>query len=464
MSKKSPVYEFGNFRFEPGAVRLIRLEDGREIDCHLRPMARALLRELLNAWPDVLRFEQAGKLVWGEEYDPDDEHFRNRLRATVADITAIMGLGSVQTVRKEGYRFGLQFQVKSAEDRHPRPLPVPKLNPEPLGPPVGALPIGSKVYVSRSADDDLRRWIEARCSFVKIQAPRQTGKTSILVRGKQFAHDLNARVAYTDCQDIPEDAFSTTESFLRALAQSLSRELDVATPDEIWKSLDDPHQKFRNYLKDEALGSFEEPVVWLWDEVDRLASRDYRDQVFGLLRALHNARAMRPEEHWDRLTVVMTYMTEPSLVTRDPSQSPFNVAMRLSLEDFSVEQVTELNGRYGSLLNNKELDRFYGLVGGHPFLVNYGLYWMAEQKCDLTSFEKQADRDNGPYGQHLQQMWKLADGNLAPAVTRVLQGQPSLTKADFDRLVREGLLTGDAPRRARLRNRLYEHYLKARLL
>ena len=66
----------------------------------------------------------------------------------------------------------------------------------------------------------------------------------------------------------------------------------------------------------------------------------------------------------------MAYATESHRFITDLNQSPFNVGTRLVLEDFSLEQVAELNQRYGSPLRVQTgLAGFFKLVGGHPYLV-----------------------------------------------------------------------------------------------
>ena len=74
----------------------------------------------------------------------------------------------------------------------------------------------------------------------------------------------------------------------------------------------------------------------------------------------------------------------------DLNESPFNVGTKITLEDFTPEQVAELNRRYDRPLHNdKEQKAFYDLVGGHPYLINRGLYEMTEKSLDLAAFSAQ---------------------------------------------------------------------------
>jgi hypothetical protein len=106
------------------------------------------------------------------------------------------------------------------------------------------------------------------------------------------------------------------------------------------------------------------------------------------------------------------------------------------------------------------------LVGGHPYLVQRGLFEMTNHGLALEAIEDQADHDEGIFGDHLQRMLLSLerDTGLSDAVRSILQRQPVLTAADFYRLRSAGVITGDAPQGARLRCELYARYLKKRLL
>src|SRR5947208_13728322 len=131
-------------------------------------------------------------------------------------------------------------------------------------------------------------------------------------------------------------------------------------------------------------------LVWGLDEVDRLFTRDYGSEVFGLFRSWHNERALDPGGPWSRLTLAIAYATEAHLFITDLNNSPFNVGTRLTLEDFTLEQVADLNRRYGSPLGNPaEVNRLYRLVGGHPYLLRRALHELAIHPLGVDGFEAQ---------------------------------------------------------------------------
>ena len=149
------------------------------------------------------------------------------------------------------------------------------------------------------------------------------------------------------------------------------------------------------------------------------------------------------------------------------NQSPFNVGTRLALGDFTSEEVAELNRRYGSPLKSPtELERYFGLVGGHPYLVQRGLYQMAFHRSTLCDLEAQADGEEGPFGDELRRVFVSLTHNLSltEAMRSVLQNKTCPTPESFYRLRSAGLVSGDSAHEVRARCPLYATYLKKHLL
>jgi hypothetical protein len=127
--------------------------------------------------------------------------------------------------------------------------------------------------------------------------------------------------------------------------------------------------------------------------------------------------------------------------------------------------VRDLDARYGSPLRDEATrDRFVRLLGGHPYLSNRGLYEMTARGLDLASFEGLAERDEGPFGDHLRRILVLLarDPELTEALRAVLRGR-ACPDAPFFRLRSAGVLAGDSARSARPRCELYARYLEKHL-
>jgi hypothetical protein len=294
------------------------------------------------------------------------------------------------------------------------------------------------------------------------------GKTSLLARGLQQAREAGARVVFTDLQSLDATDLANEEAFFIALARSLKMqlELDVSIR-KVWDEDLSCSMNMEWFVRRSVLGSTTEPVVWGMDEVDRLFTCDYGSAIFGLFRSWHNKRALDPTGPWSRLSLVMAYATEAHLFITDVNQSPFNVGTRLTLEDFTLQQVAEVNALYGEpLRGDADLMRFFRLVSGQPYLVRRGLDIIAGQSVSLSDLENNADRDEGMFGDHLRRILVLLsqDEALLEVVRTVLRGQPCSDADSFYRLRSAGIMAGDSAGDMRPRCMLYASYLARHLL
>jgi hypothetical protein len=335
--------------------------------------------------------------------------------------------------------------------------------------PVGGLPLDSECYVRRTTDDAFQSALARRDSNVLIRGARQVGKTSLLARGMHQARQAGARVAFTDFQRFNLSELASLETFYKGLGAAIAEELDLdVLPDDSWDSRISANRNFELYLRREILERADVPLIWALDEVDRLFGCDFGKEVFALFRSWHNKRTGldRHSELWRRLTLAISYSREAHLFITDPNQSPFNVGTIFTLEDFTPELVAELNTRYDRPLRDAvEVVSFIGIVGGHPFLVNRGLYEMAENHLDLTAFEEQAAGEDGLFGDHLRRIIILLtkDSALCDDVRRVLSGRPGLSPQSFYRLRAAGVMAGESPQDVRPRCPLYATFLKNQL-
>ncbi|HLK60513.1 MAG TPA: AAA-like domain-containing protein [Chthonomonadaceae bacterium] len=332
----------------------------------------------------------------------------------------------------------------------------------------GPVPLGSPYYIVRQADGAFMAALAEYDSIVLVKGARQMGKTSLLARGLQQARERGVKVVLTDFDSFTSAQLASSDILLRSLAADLADQLDLPTlPDAVWSDQFSGTRNLERYLRREALGSFEGPFVWALDEVDRLFSCDFASDVFGLFRSWHNRRSLDPGGPWSRLTLALSYATEAHLFITDANQSPFNVGTRLALEDFTREEVEELNRRYGALLQNEgEIVRYYALLQGHPYLVRRGLTKMTTESMDLQELERRADRDDGPFADHLRRLLNLLarDKELTDMVCSVLMQTSCLDQASFYRLRSAGILAGEGAHAPRMRCMLYQAYFARHLL
>jgi DNA-binding winged helix-turn-helix (wHTH) protein len=458
MKKRSRlIYEFGPYRLDLCECRLLRR--GQEIT--LRPKLFNLLAILIEHRGQMLEKDDLIHSVW-----PDTEVEDSNLTVSINALRRALGDDLyIETVSRRGYRFAADVKVILA-DMHTAAI-TQSMAEEP-DTPGGAMPLHSNFYIERQTDREFHHALARRDSIVLVKGARQVGKTSLLARGMQQMREAGAAVVLTDLQHLTSTSLETVEKLFLTLAELIADQLELAiAPHQEWNNFLSPSSNFQRFLRREVLEKIPTSLVWGLDEVDRLFSFDYASEVFGLFRSWHNLRALDPAGPWQRLTLAFAYATEAHLFITDLNQSPFNIGTRLTLEDFTADQVAELNRRYGEpLRSQEEVTRFYELIGGHPYLTQRGLYDMVKRKIDLSAVGEQAALDEGVFGDHLRRMFISLerDAVLCEALRSMLRGKDGLTPMHFYRLRSAGVLSGTSPQGARPRCELYERYLRKHLL
>jgi hypothetical protein len=206
-------------------------------------------------------------------------------------------------------------------------------------------------------------------------------------------------------------------------------------------------------------------LVWFMDEADKLFGIPFASDFFGLVRSWHNSRATEPHGPWSRFTVVISYATEAHLFIRDLNQSPFNVGRHVLLQGFDLGQTEELNRRYGSPLAPGEVKSLRSLIGGQPFLMRRALDVVKRGAMDFPSLLAQADRDDGPFGDHLKRI--LVAVSQLPEVVEVLRSSKERSQlkdvSGFHRLVAAGVMYQTSNNEAAFACELYRKYLERHL-
>jgi hypothetical protein len=331
----------------------------------------------------------------------------------------------------------------------------------------GAVPLDSPFYLARPIDAEAIAAVRRQDSFVLIKGARQTGKSSLLARIAHDARDRGAKLICTDWQKIPIASVESTRSFLLDLAETFVEHLDLdMDPHTFFPPERAATRCFEKLLRRGVFPAVAGPIVWLVDEADRLFDCRYRDDVFAMLRSWHNERAIDHSSGWKRLTVVLAYATEAYLFISNMDQSPFNVGLQLETEDFTPDQVAEMNRRYGGPLRTEaEIRQFTALVGGHPYLVRMCLQRIATGRDSAAGMLNGLETGAQALRAHLDRIriCLQRDPELAAAARAFfVEGKPPAFD-HFIRLRAAGLICGAYPACARPRCRLYELYLKQAL-
>jgi hypothetical protein len=348
-------------------------------------------------------------------------------------------------------------------DLHP---PLPEFDPRflELDAPGGTVKLRSEFYVERDADGQLKREILRSGTMTTIRAARQTGKSSLLVRGAYHARQNGAQVVNIDLQRVDRDRLASPVSFLRYLAECIVRKLrlDLDEVARLWRDSLGPQDNLTYLMEDYVLPESEASVVLTMDEVDRLLTTSFHSDFFALLRSWYNSAAY--DELWERLNIVMVISTEPFLLIQDLNQSPFNVGLRLHLRDFDEAQMRDLIRRHGTSLGHDDFRQFVELLSGHPYLTRKALYTLVNSGSTWEDLYRVAPTDQGPFSDHLRHYyWVLRqEPDLRQALKQVIRQGSCADDMALFRLLGAGLVkeSGEA---YSCRCDLYRMYFQGKL-
>jgi hypothetical protein len=276
-----------------------------------------------------------------------------------------------------------------------------------LQPPGGTLDVDDPWYVRRSSDAKALGLIgqTVRGQTITIKGPRQMGKSSLLMRIVAAAIEAGKKPVLLDFQLLDHETRSSAGVCYRRFAAAIAEQLDLPHDvEKVWDaSLPDP-QNCSRYVEKQILSKLDAVVTLAIDEADMLFATDFRADFFAMLRTWHNDRGNPVKKAWRKLDLILVTSTEPYMFIDRAVQSPFNVGEVLALEDFSPEQVEDLNRRHRSPLFPQEVRRLVDLVAGHPYLTRKALYLIAGRQPTLSPDElfQQAAEDSGPFGDHLR--------------------------------------------------------------
>jgi len=325
--------------------------------------------------------------------------------------------------------------------------PLPKADPrflEELTTPGAAVTLRDTLYVARAADAELTRNVLKMGSLTTLRAPHQTGKTSLFVRGIHHAHEHGSKVVQLDMQRVDRQKLETYDGFLRYLADyivwKLHIEVDVA---QLWRLPLGSQDKLSMLLEDYVLSTSKKPFMLAMDEVDRLLKTDFHTDFFALLRSWHDSGSY--QEAWRKLNLLLVISTEPHLLITDVNQSPFNVGLKLDLQDFNEAQVGHLNQRHGSPVPEAEISDLMTLLNGQPYLTRQALYTLVkEPSLSWSQLKRIAATEEGPFASHLRHYnWLIRDNKeLKAALKQIIQQNQCRDEMIFYRLRRAGLVKG----------------------
>ena len=272
--------------------------------------------------------------------------------------------------------------------------------------PSGSIALDSPYYIERPpVEEQAYEEIDKPGALIRIKAPQEMGKTSLLLRILDYASRQGYCTVSLNLQQIDEAILNDLNRFLRWLSANVTHQLKLESKiDDYWDEDIGSKISCTLYFQDYLLEQINQPFVLALDEVNQIFEHpQVAKDVLPLLRSWYE-EAKRLLS-WQKLRLVVVHSTE-IYVPLQLKQSPFNVGLPIQLESFNLEQVQQLAQCYGiNWQDAKEAQQLMDLVAGHPALVNIALYHLSHGDVTLAQLLETATTATGIYHHHLQRHW-----------------------------------------------------------
>jgi len=228
--------------------------------------------------------------------------------------------------------------------------------------------IPDSLYVKRAADHKLKEIILRMSKPAYISVARQMGKTNLLIQAKRELENDSTRVVYIDITNKFETAQECFRYVINQILNSNEEIAEFVEASEIINnnrltSKSNPTEEYQNEIK-EILKKFRGNLVVFLDEVDDLRKHAFSDDIFGQVRKTYFIRETYPV--LKRITYVLSGVIDPEKLIKTKENSPFNIAIPIYLEDFSIGEFYELINKSEIIIDNEIKEYIYDWLKGNP--------------------------------------------------------------------------------------------------
>lgn len=318
------------------------------------------------------------------------------------------------------------FMEQTRLTPNPSGKPFPKLPvPSPPGYPSGAVSLESAFYLKQPfLEQQIIKEITKPGGLVRIKAPQEMGKTSLLLRilndcQKNFGY----RIVSLDLQKVDQSMFENIHQFLRWLCVNCARKLGLQPNlDHYWDEDLGSKMSWTIYFEEYLLEEIDGPLVLALDELNQVFEHPkIAEDFLPLLRSCYEEAKKNPI--WQDFRLIVVHSTE-IYIPLQLEQSPFNIGLPIELEFFSQKQVEQLATKYQlNSQDNEEIKQLMELVRGHPALIHLALYRISQKEITFKELLATAVTQTGIYAYHLQRHWLALKENpeLAKAFKMVCE-------------------------------------------
>lgn len=276
----------------------------------------------------------------------------------------------------------------------------------------GQVPLGSPYYVERPpAEQYAREEILQPGALVRIRAPHELGKTSLMARALADAQDRGLRSVVLSLQLADTHVAKDLTRFMRWFCAVVTRNLQLPNRlEESWDDLFGASYNCTDYFENYLLTAIDSPLVLALDGIEAIFSYpEVAADFLSMLRAWYEKARYGGSNSliWQRLRLILVHSTEVYLPLNH-HQSPFNVGTLIDLPTFTLHQVCELAQRYG--IESDPAEYLWNWLGGFPYLTQSALYYLGLCEVTLEQLTQTAIAVDGVFGAHLRQQF----GDLQP--------------------------------------------------
>jgi len=328
--------------------------------------------------------------------------------------------------------------------------------------------VDSPYYIERDVESQCFKLIKMPSTLIRIKAPRQMGKTSLLARLNDHAKHQGYSTLSLSFQLLDASSFSSLNIFFWRFCALVSRQLGISTK-KISESWDiesfGPVSNCTNYFADYILPEQDAPIVLSLDEVDKVFLYEQISQdFFPMLRAWNELS--KNHDLWKKLRLIIVHSTE-LYIRLDSATSPFeNVGYSVTLRDFTPDEIRVLAEKHQLRKVQEIVMSLVEILGGHPFLVRLALYHLALGNITLAELLAQAPTEAGLFKDHLRRhLWNLQQHpELLRAMKQVVAATTPVRIDSVQAFKLQGMglieLQGDY---VTPRNALYRRFFRERL-
>lgn len=228
--------------------------------------------------------------------------------------------------------------------------------------------IPDHLYVKRKADDQVKRNIEEMLRPGYVSVARQMGKTNLLQYAQRTLEAPNQVIVYIDVtsshyDDVRDYFHYIIDTIIESSSNNFNQyENEVRHNRNTLKLA--PAKEHQNELKF-LLKKFDGKIIIILDEVDSLVKYEFSDQIFAQIRSIYFMKNTFKE--FNRISYLLSGVIEPNRIIKSKENSPFNIAQKLYLDDFTKEEFSSFISKCQlDILPSKITDRIYHWTSGNP--------------------------------------------------------------------------------------------------